>query len=233
MRPVVKCASAQDDYPNYRDALDDLADRIGLFCSYCEQPIRHAPEIEHVQPKSLKPELECKWKNLLIACTSCNRTKRTKSVGLAQVAMPDTDSTFRGLEFFEGGRIGLFPDLTDAQTQLMRHVVRLVRLDRHPDAKDKGDQPRDRDKRADLRRDVWDTASRCLGHYEEQREKNPWIRNLIADEIVPPRGFFSVWMTVFRDPPDMLKRFNQAIPGTDSGFFDDEGQAVPRPGGRL
>lgn len=58
MRPVAKGQPPQAEYAQYRDALDDLAGRIGLFCSYCEQPIQHAPEVEHVQPKSLEPELE-------------------------------------------------------------------------------------------------------------------------------------------------------------------------------
>lgn len=233
MRPVVKGPSPQDEYSHYRDALDDLADRVGLFCSYCEQPIQHAPEVEHVQPKSLEPELARSWDNFLLACTSCNRIKRKKPVDLAQVAMPDTENTFRGLVFREGGRIEQSPGLTDTQIELMTQVIRLVRLDRHPDAENKDDQPTDRDKRAHLRNGVWEVASRYLEYYIEQQERNPEIRNQIADDLAPAKGFFSVWMTVFRDHPDMLMRFIQAFPGTDADSFDDEGRAVPRPGGRL
>ena len=232
MRPVAKGPSPQEEYPHYRDALDDLAGRIGLFCSYCEQPIQHAPEIEHVQPKSLEPELEQSWENLLLGCQSCNRTKSDKPVDLDRVAMPDSDNSFRGLVLLEGGRIGLSTDLTDAQAELITQVVRLVRLDRYPDAEDKGDQPTDRDKRADLRRDVWDLAHRYL-RLIERPGGEPLIRKLIADDLAPRTGFFSVWMTVFRDHPDMLKRFIQVFPGTDAGSFDEEGKAVPRAGGRL
>lgn len=232
MRPVTKGQSPQTEYSHYRDARDDLEERIGLFCSYCEQPIQHVPEIEHVQPKSRACHLEKDWKNLLLSCSSCNTTKGDKLVEPDQVAMPDKDNTFRGLVFREGGRIEVSPCLVDNQANLMRQTVKLVRLDRHPDAEKKKDQPTDRDKRAYLRSDVWDIANRYLG-YIKQPQRCPLLRKLIAEDIAPSKGFFSVWMTVFRDHPDMLKRFIQAFPGTSADCFDDAGQAVHRPGGRL
>ncbi len=230
MRLVAKGPPPQIQYSHYRDALDDLADRLGLFYSYCEQPIQHAPEIEHVQPKSLEPDLERSWDNL--GCSSCNKTKSNNPVDLTRVAMPDTDNTFRGLEFLEGGKIELSPHLNDEQTELMRQVVGLVRLDRHPDASTKDGRPTDRDKRAKLRNDVWILANRYRG-YIEQRELNPEIHGKFVGDVARSNGFFSVWMTVFRDYPDMLKRFLQIFPGTDADCFDGEGRAVPRPGGRF
>ena len=79
-----------------------------------------------------------------------------KPANLDQLAMPDTDNAFRGLVFREGGKIEPFPCLTKEQADLMRAVIGLVRLDRHPDSRKKVDQPTDRDKRAYLRSDVWD-----------------------------------------------------------------------------
>lgn len=233
MRPVDKDPSPQDEYLHYPDALDDLTERIGYFCSYCEQPIKHAPEVEHMQPKSLAPELERSWENLLLSCKNCNSTKGNEPVNLDQVAMPDRDNTFRGLVFLDGGRIGISRDLTDAQRELMERVVRLVRLHRHPDAVNRKDRPTPRDKRADWRSDAWDKAHYYLKLIEERPDMDPPIRSDIAEKIAPDTGFFSVWMTVFHDHPDMLKRFIQAFPGTDTNCFDDEGRAVSRPGGRL
>ena len=146
--------------------------------------------------------------------------------------MPDKDNTFRGLVFREGGNIEVAPRLTQEQVNLMRAVIGLVRLDRHPDAKNGDDRPTPRDKRAYLRSDVWNLANRCLGHIK-QPERDPLMRKFIALDLAPSKGFFSVWMTVFCDYPDMLKRFIQAFPGTDADCFDDQGQAVPRPEGRL
>jgi len=236
MRPVARGPSPREDgYPRYRDALDDLADRLGRFCSYCEQPIQHRPEIEHAQPKSLEPGLERCWENLLLSCSTCNQVKSGKPVVLDQVAMPDRDNTFRGLSFREDGRIEVSADLTEPQAELMSRAVRLVRLDRHPDAPNGDDRPTPRDERANWRRDVWDLASDFLNDYEESGP-DPLTADLITDLIVRlavAKGFFSVWMTVFRDHPDMLNRFIQAFPGTDACSFDDDGHAVPRHGGRF
>jgi len=61
VRPVVKGDAPQLAYNPYGNALDDLTAQLGYFCSYCEQPITHAPEVEHVQRKSLVPGLEYSW----------------------------------------------------------------------------------------------------------------------------------------------------------------------------
>jgi hypothetical protein len=47
------------------------------------------------------------------------------------------------------------------------------------------------------------------------------------------RGFFSVWMTVFKNDPDMLNRLINAFPGTSGDCFDHEGKAIHRPKGRI
>ena len=232
MRPVSKGSSPKPNCSHYRNAFDDLEDRIGLFCSYCEQPIQHAPEVEHVQPKSLEPHLERCWNDLLLGCSSCSKTKSGKPVILAQVAIPDTDSTLMGLVFGEGGTVGLSPHLTDEQTKLMRNVVSIVRLDRHPNAKKKDDRPRRGDKCAKLRSEVWILANRYLGCIE-QPVRDPLMRKCTAEDLAPSKGFFSIWMTVFQNHPDMLKRFIRAFRGTDTNGFDSKGQAMYRPGGRL
>ena len=188
-----------------------------------------------MHPKSLEPELERSWENLLLGCSTCNRVKSKKRVILDRVAMPDRDNTFRGLLFHEGGRIEVSTDLADPQAELMKEVVRLVGLDRHPDGVKRDDRPTRRDERVKWRRDVWDLASDALNDFEESG-LDPADRDQIAKWIVHSafgRGFFSVWMTVFREHPDMLNRFIQAFPGTDAGSFNDDGHAVSRVGGRF
>jgi uncharacterized protein (TIGR02646 family) len=46
-------------------------------CAYCESRMEHvAPSnVEHITPKSVKPELVCDWKNLTLACPACNTKK--------------------------------------------------------------------------------------------------------------------------------------------------------------
>ncbi len=46
-------------------------------CAYCESRMEHvAPgHVEHIIPKSVKPELVCQWTNLTLACPTCNTNK--------------------------------------------------------------------------------------------------------------------------------------------------------------
>ena len=46
-------------------------------------------------------------------------------------------------------------------------------------------------------------------------------------------AYWSIWMTVFKDDPDMLNRFIAAFLGTCADCFDVQGKAIPRPGGRI
>lgn len=60
----------------------------------------------------------------------------------------------------------------------------------------------------------------------------PERRDEIA-EMATEHGLFSVWMTVFRDDPDMLRRLIAKFPGTAIDCFDVDGKPVARPGGKL
>lgn len=229
MRPVVKGEAPQPEYRPYSDALDDLLARLGFFCSYCEQPITHAPEVEHVQPKSLVPNLEYRWENFLLGCKSCNSVKGNTPVDPAIVAFPDQDNTFRALEFHQDGRVTLVPGLGADAMALMEETIKLVKLHRHPSGICKDDRPTPRDRRVQFRLDVWELATLMLKRYQEE----PNTADLIADYLAPAKGFFSVWMTVFKDHPAMLQRLIAAFPGTDGACFDPNGHPMSRPGGRI
>lgn len=46
-------------------------------CAYCESHVRHVAygDIEHIVPKSARPELTFEWPNLTLACDVCNTNK--------------------------------------------------------------------------------------------------------------------------------------------------------------
>jgi uncharacterized protein (TIGR02646 family) len=46
-------------------------------CAYCESRMEHVapPHVEHILPKSKRPELVCDWNNLTAACPTCNTKK--------------------------------------------------------------------------------------------------------------------------------------------------------------
>jgi HNH endonuclease len=46
-------------------------------CAYCESKVLHVAygDVEHVIPKSLRPDLSFEWTNLTLACDRCNTNK--------------------------------------------------------------------------------------------------------------------------------------------------------------
>ena len=65
MRPVSK-GIAPKIYSKYSEAKDDLRDKLGNYCSYCEMNISNGMDIEHISPKSKNEELIADWDNFLI-----------------------------------------------------------------------------------------------------------------------------------------------------------------------
>lgn len=77
MRPVNKGESPYEEIADYDEALPYLEERIGLYCSYCEMPVFHVPEVEHVVSKTQGGN-RTKWENLLLGCKYCNTRKSNK-----------------------------------------------------------------------------------------------------------------------------------------------------------
>lgn len=68
----------QTDYQKYRD---ELREDFGFICGYCgkEEAITSKGfEIDHFVPKSIAPERETDYFNLVYACFTCNRKKSKK-----------------------------------------------------------------------------------------------------------------------------------------------------------
>ena len=63
----------------HREIVDTLAAETASKCAYCEVIIADvaAPHVEHILPKSSRPELVVEWTNLTIACPNCNTYKGT------------------------------------------------------------------------------------------------------------------------------------------------------------
>ena len=52
MRPVDKGKAPDITFNEYQDAEPHLEERIGPYCSYCEFPIKHVPEVDHKEAKA-------------------------------------------------------------------------------------------------------------------------------------------------------------------------------------
>lgn len=64
MRPVNKGKSPYQKINDYSEALPYLEKRLGGYCSYCEFPIKHVPEVEHIASKANGGD-RTDWNNLL------------------------------------------------------------------------------------------------------------------------------------------------------------------------
>ncbi|HJD32380.1 MAG TPA: HNH endonuclease [Candidatus Eisenbergiella stercorigallinarum] len=95
MRPVDKGETPDRTFDDYQDAEPYLEERIGPYCSYCEFPIGHVPEVEHKEAKAAGGAL-LEWNNLLLSCKYCNARKgKIAAKGDKEKYLwPDEDDTF-------------------------------------------------------------------------------------------------------------------------------------------
>jgi uncharacterized protein (TIGR02646 family) len=231
MRPISRGIRPLDSqglpkiFGEYQQARGDLIDRLGEYCSYCEMHLDASLAVEHVQPKSLYPKLELEWDNFLLACVNCNSTKKDKDINLGDCYWADTDNTFHAFIYSEDGLVQPNPFLAEEAKAKAQLTLELLGLHRHliNDA-------RRSDRRQINRREKWLKAKTALGRL--QIRNTPEMREQIVD-TAKESGFWSVWMTVFKDEPDMLQRFIAEFPGTCRNCFDVEGKPMSRLGGNL
>lgn len=243
MRPVRRGPKrAQLQVRHWTDALDDLYERIGGYCSYCERPLGHAAEVEHVQPKGLPQyaHLKLEWTNFLVSCKNCNTRKSNADVVLAAVALPDRDNTFRALVYMPNGHVRVSDALSASQRSAIDRTMALVRLNEEAAGSRELDAAVVARTRLQQRREAFARAETSAQMLRET-EFHEATRNIVV-KLALATGFFSVWMTVFQTDADMKIRFIHAFPGThESGCFDATGGVVvpaPNPdelasGGKL
>ncbi len=213
-------------FRDHKEARDPLIGRIGDYCSYCENVLPSDIDIEHVQPKTAKgrrPDLALTWDNFLLACTYCNRAKWQKSIELDHYFWPDVDNSFRAFIYSKDAPPIPNSNLLPIDQEKARETIKLTGLDRVPGHPNWSD----RDRRHGKRKEVYGNATLLFQMYK-RREVTPLSIALNAIS----RGFFSVWMTVFRDEIEVRKvLINQFKAAGDC--FDVNTEPVRRPGGQL
>lgn len=211
---------------DYGDLREDLYDALGGCCSYCELPLTAKPEVEHVAPKAHNPDARVAWGNLLLACGFCNPEKSDRDIDRStetDYVWPDRDNTFRAFVYSVGGVVKPDPTLPrDLQLRALR-TRDLVGLN------PRSSTPA-RVRRWNLRRAAWD---RIVNAREDLRGCNtPEMRRQLV-EHARSLGYWSMWMTVFADDPQMRAALLGLLRGTAGGCFDAAGRPVPRRGGVL
>jgi uncharacterized protein (TIGR02646 family) len=224
MRPVERGLAPQI-YVQYGDAIEDLKSRLGSYCSYCERQVAASLAVEHVIPKSLRPELEQEWNNFLLGCTNCNSVKSDRAVEIQNFIWPDRDNTLLPFVYSNGGFVRLADNLNNEQKNKAQALLDLVGLQRHPAPG--WVKPAKKDKRWQNREESWAKAERCRDLFENLEQANG-ARDLVL-EVAKNNGFFSVWMTVFNDYPDIKRELIRLFPGTARSCFDPDGKPIDRP----
>ena len=228
MRPVTR-GLAPRVYRKYGEAIGDLEDRLGIYCSYCERRLPASLAVEHVVPKSLDRALETVWDNFLLACTNCNPVKLNRPTNQRDFLWPDVDNTMRAYAYAEGGFVEVAGGLTAAQQRKAKKLIDLVGLDRHEAAGHPTPAPRD--KRWQQRKDAWDAATLAKAKLAELGHA-PAAQTLVF-LAAEGYGFFSIWMKVFAGDPVIRAGLIQRFQGTAADCFDAASTEIKRPGGRL
>jgi uncharacterized protein (TIGR02646 family) len=236
MRPVRKGLSPQaQDFDDYKDAKPDLVARLGSYCSYCERYIPTNLAVEHIQPKTLSAyqHLEGRWDNFLLGCVNCNSSKGQKDVILQNYLLPDRDNTFAAFKYLANGEIHPSPAAISAGLeQKAKETLKLVGLD-----KDQIDTPDINGRQVALdrksqRMQAWLEAETALLDLRD----NPSDRLMgYIVKLAIQTGFFSIWMTVFSQDPQMRNKLIDGFASTrDSQCFDSNGTVIspaPNPDG--
>ncbi len=227
MRPVDKGTSPYTSIKDYADALPYLENRIGIYCSYCELPLRHTPHVEHKESKNSGGALT-NWDNLLLACVYCNSRKLEQiKVGHANLCIwPDKNNTFLAYNYENG-----MPVLNDTYLSTLdqniydkaKKLFDIIVLDNIPS------NPKDKDRRWKHRLETLGIAKESLHDWvilKETEYKDLSINNIRRCAV--SSGFFSVWMTVFRNEVEIKNLIIEVFMGTAKDCFDANGNPLRR-----
>lgn len=223
MRPVER-GQAPRIYKKYTDAISDLEQRLGTYCSYCERTVKSSLAVEHKYPKKKCRTLRLEWKNFLLACNTCNGIKGQRI--MQEVIWPDLNNTLLAIEYSEGGFVAVASNLNNSQDIRAKSLIDLVGLSRHPG--NVSDKPTRRDTRWMDREEIWQAAEGCKSNYAILGKSEEALSLVLI--AAKHSGFFSVWIEVFKDEPEVLNALIAAFPGTAKNCFDVYGIPVPRAG---
>lgn len=220
MRPVNKGDAPEIEFKKYQEAEPYLEKRLGAYCSFCEMPINHVPEVEHKEAKARGGD-ETKWTNLLLSCKYCN-TRKNIIVGTGEgknYLWPDEDDTFHAF-LYDTEIPQLNEQYLQGQGQDVKqkaeNLYHLIKLDNVPLT------PAVKDRRYAVRNEARNYAldsKKGWDRVKKSPEKSVYLQQI--EMLAKASGFFSVWMNVFRDDMEVKKMLVAAFKGTKEEYCLD------------
>ena len=204
-------------YTSYKQAKDDLKNALGAYCSYCEMGIENQVDIEHVIPQHHDSSLENDWNNFLLACKTCNIIKSDKNISRNGYVFPDTHNTSFLYKYSING-VNVRDDLDEDIKIVATATFNLVKLNRDVDTSNMTDD------RKFARNNSWNKAQEALKDFLEllpitsTPEKKYALVNSTANTC---NGFFSMWIQIFKDYPEVKKAILENVNGTDMQCYDE------------
>lgn len=213
-------------FNDWKKAKKHLMSRTGDFCHLCEVRVNNALSVEHIKPRDSHSRLSNSWNNFLLACNSCNSSK-LQTVPLQPYRQryywPHLNNTM--LAFYTpliGGSamvVNVVSTLAPEQMAKAQATIDLYGLNKIKTSTG------DSDNRFTERLETIDMAIEMLRDYTN-RETN--IASIL--KVAVSRGFFSVWIDIFRSAPEVVNalmdspkfKINKAV------HFDINLQPVPR-----
>ncbi|MCT1526075.1 HNH endonuclease [Sphingobacterium lactis] len=236
MRPIDKGEtpkkSGQDivvkDYGDWRA---HLIERVGYYCVYCNVPLSHSLNVEHVvakAPREGQPAGDyLAWENMLLACGPCNGAKGNQPTDKDTLYLPEFNNTLMAFEIVENpdnpkaAKVIPKEGLSKSQRQRALNTIDLLGLD-VIDNRAKVVDIRWRKRKAAML-----AADAAYLLYGQIKLSNPDLIPKASEYIARNAaeiGFFGIWFSVFKDEPTVIERLldPDIIPGTAKECFNAE-----------
>lgn len=235
MRPIDKGDTPQLDnkektVSDYKDWRQDLLDRIGNYCAYCNMVLTDGPQVEHVAPKVINPQLRLKWSNMLLACGACNRAKSAWPYESNTHYLPDYHNTYLAFDHV------IVPH--PKKKNLMACVpvpknINLVNIEKAANTIELfkfnaiTSNPRATDLRWKYRFEAYQSSRLWRDSWDN------WGKD-VPDAFVPllldaalGKGFFSIWFECFHNVTIVKRNLIEAFPGTRLDCFSEADNYEP------
>jgi hypothetical protein len=234
MRPLNKGNTPTDAGGNaivvtaYKDWRSHLINRIGYYCVYCNQPLSHSLQVEHVIPKrppaGVAAGAALDWDNMLLACGPCNNAKGNTPIDVNTYYLPEEHNTHLPFSIVinanpEHAIVIERAGLNANQHQKAHDTIELLELDNIDE------RPAIVDIRSLKRKAAMLSVQSARQVYDMAVASPTYNANVVATDIArraADSGFFSLWYEEFMNEPLVMEKLtdNAIIKGTATNCFD-------------